>query len=64
MSNSFSGAPQKKCVPRISLDGSQTRNWRIDWDWLSKANKLEFTLTAMPNPGAGEMPPSYPPASK
>jgi predicted alpha-1,2-mannosidase len=58
------GAPQKKYVNSISLDGSPIRNWWIDWDQLSKANTLEFTLSDMPNHEAGEMPPSYPPASK
>lgn len=57
------GAPEKKYVKSIVLDGSPIRNWWIDWNQLLKANKLEFTLTATPDREAGEMPPSYP-ASK
>jgi putative alpha-1,2-mannosidase len=48
----------------VALDGSPIRNWWIHWNQMSKADKLVFTLTATPNRGAGEMPPSYPPASK
>ncbi len=58
------GAPQKKYVKSISLDGSPVQNWWIDWGQLSKASSLAFTLTKTPNLGAGEMPPSYPPATK
>jgi len=57
------GAPKKLYVKSISLDGSPIRNWWIDWNQLSKAKKLVFTLTETPNRDAGEMPPSYP-ASK
>lgn len=58
------GAPEKKYVKTISLDGSPIRNWWIDWSQLSKANTLEFTLSNTPNHEAGEAPPSYPAASQ
>jgi len=58
------GAPEKKYVKAISLDGSPIRNWWVDWSRLSKANTLEFTLSDTPNHDAGEAPPSYPAASK
>lgn len=57
------GAPQNKYVKSISLDGSPIQNWWIDWNQLSKANTLEFSLSDTPNLGAGEMPPSYPAAA-
>ncbi|MGB6113044.1 MAG: glycoside hydrolase domain-containing protein, partial [Acidobacteriaceae bacterium] len=58
------GAPEKKYVKAISLDGSPIRNWWIDWSQLSKAKTLEFTLSDMPNHDSGEAPPSYPSHSK
>jgi predicted alpha-1,2-mannosidase len=58
------GAPQKKYVKSISLDGSPIRNWWIDWNQLSKANTLEFNLSDEANHQSGELPPSYPAASK
>ena len=58
------GAPEKKYVKSISVDGSPIRNWWIDWSQLSKANTLEFTLSDTPNHDAGEAPPSYPAMSK
>ena len=58
------GAPEKKYVKAISLDGSPIKNWWIDWSQLSKANTLEFTLSDTANHEAGEPPPSYPAGSK
>ena len=58
------GAPEKKYVTSISLDGSPIHNWWIDWSQLSKANTLEFTLSDTSNHEAGDAPPSYPAASK
>ena len=58
------GAPEKKYVKSISLDGSPIHNWWIDWSQLSKANTLEFTLSDTPNRDGGEAPPSYPSLSK
>lgn len=54
------GAPDKLYVKSIALDGTPIRNWWIDWSRLSKANKLDFTLTGTPDTQAGELPPSYP----
>ncbi len=58
------GAPEKKYVKAISLDGSPIRNWWISWNQLSKAKRLEFTLSDTTNHEAGETPPSYPADSK
>jgi predicted alpha-1,2-mannosidase len=58
------GAPGKKYVKSISLDGSPIKNWWIDWSQLSKANTLTFTLSAEANHDAGEAPPSYSATSK
>ena len=58
------GAPEKKYVKAISLDGSPIRNWWISWNQLSKAKRLEFTLSDTANHEAGEAPPSYPADSK
>jgi predicted alpha-1,2-mannosidase len=56
------GAPEKLYVRKVTLDGSPVENWWIDWDRLSKASELNFTLSAQPDKQAGQMPPSFPPA--
>ncbi len=58
------GAPDKKYVTSISLDGSPIHNWWVDWSQLSRASRLEFTLSDTANHEAGEAPPSYPASSQ
>lgn len=55
-----SGAPEKLYVKSIELDGKPIHNWWIDWDSLSKANELVFTLSKTRNLQKGSLPPSYP----
>ncbi|HVX66398.1 MAG TPA: GH92 family glycosyl hydrolase [Bryobacteraceae bacterium] len=55
------GAPDKLYVQNVAVDGSPVRNWWIDWDRLSKASKLSYTLSATPTRQAGEAPPSFSP---
>lgn len=58
------GAPSKLYVRNVRLDGKPVRNWWIVWNQLSKASKLDFTLSAEPNHDPGEAPPSFAPASR
>ncbi len=58
------GAPDKLYVQSVAVDGSPIQNWWIDWDRLSKASKLSFTLGALPNKQPGQAPPSFPPSAK
>lgn len=55
------GAPGKLYVQQVTVDGSPVENWWIDWDQLSKASKIEFTLTAQPVKQPGQAPPSFSP---
>ena len=55
------GAPEKLYVQKVTVDGSPVENWWIDWDQLSKASKIDFTLSATPHRQPGQMPPSFPP---
>ncbi len=56
------GAPSKLYVQNIRLDGAPVRNWWIDWERLSKASNLRFTLSAAPSHDPGMVPPSFVPA--
>ncbi len=58
------GAPDKLYVQEVTVDGSPIQNWWIDWDRLSKASNLSFTLSALPNKKSGEVPPSFTPAAR
>ena len=54
------GAPDKLYIQSLKLDGVPVENWWIDWDRLSKAKQLIYTLTATPQKSPGALPPSYP----
>lgn len=58
------GAPSKLYVQSVRLDGKPVRNWWIDWERLSHASKLDFTLSAEPNHDPGLPPPSFAPAER
>lgn len=58
------GSPDRLYVQDVTLDGSPIRNWWIGWDQLSKASKLSFTLSALPDKTPGQAPPSFSPAAK
>jgi predicted alpha-1,2-mannosidase len=55
------GAPDKLYVQKVTVDGSPVENWWIDWDQLSKASTVDFTLTALPDKQPGQAPPSFSP---
>jgi predicted alpha-1,2-mannosidase len=55
------GAPEKLYVQKVTVDGSPVENWWIDWEQLSKASKIDFTLTALPDKRPGQAPPSFSP---
>ncbi len=55
------GASEKIYIQKVTLDGKAVTNWWIPWEELSKANRLEFTLSAVPNKAPGQMPPSFAP---
>jgi len=57
------GAPEKLYVKSLAIDGKPVRNWWLDWDALSHANEVEFTLSGEPNHDAGSTPPSFSPSS-
>ena len=54
------GAPEKLYAKTITLDGTPIKNWWLDWDRLTKAKELVFTMTDTPNMDAPQIPPSYP----
>lgn len=56
------GAPEKKYIGSVSLDGKPVENWWIDWNALGKNSELNFKLSADPNYEAGSQPPSFAPA--
>jgi predicted alpha-1,2-mannosidase len=58
------GAPSKLYVENVRLDGEQVRNWWIDWERLSRASNLKFSLSTEPNRDPGQQPPSFAPAEK
>jgi putative alpha-1,2-mannosidase len=58
------GAPSKLHVQSAKLDGEPVRNWWIDWARLSKASRLDFTLSAEPNHDPGLPPPSLAPTER
>jgi predicted alpha-1,2-mannosidase len=58
------GAPSKLYVQSVRLDGEPLRNWWIDWERLSKASGLDFTLSAEPNHDPGLPPPSFGPTER
>ena len=58
------GAPARLYVQGVKLDGKPVRDWWIDWEQLSKAKKLEFSLSAKPNHDPGQPPPAFEPAEK
>jgi predicted alpha-1,2-mannosidase len=55
------GAPSKLYVNDVRLDGDLVRNWWIDWEKLSTASNLRFSLSAAPNRHSGLQPPSFAP---
>ena len=55
------GAPEKRYVGSLLIDGKPVRNWWLDWGTLQNANELEFTLTGEPNYDPGSTPPSFGP---
>jgi len=57
------GAPSKLYVQDVDLDGQPVRNWWINWEQLSKASNLTFTLSSKPNHNPDEAPPSFAPAN-
>jgi len=56
------GAPDKLYVQSVAVDGKAVRNLWLDWDAVKSAAKIEFKLSAVPNRGAVEAPPSFSPA--
>jgi hypothetical protein len=58
------GAPSKLYMNNASLDNEPVRNWWIGWNQLSKASKLDFTLSAEPNHDPGEAQPSFAPTGR
>jgi predicted alpha-1,2-mannosidase len=57
-------APSKLYVQSVKLDGKPVRNWWINWEQLSTASRLDFSLCAEPNRDPGQPPPSFAPAAK
>jgi predicted alpha-1,2-mannosidase len=57
------GAPEKRYVKSLSMDGKPVLNWWLDWETLKQADKLEFLLDTVPNHDSGLAPPSFGPAS-
>jgi len=57
------GAPEKRYIGSLLIDGKPVRNWWLDWDTLQNANELKFRLTDGPNHDAGSAPPSFGPDS-
>ncbi|MGA2349540.1 MAG: GH92 family glycosyl hydrolase [Terracidiphilus sp.] len=57
------GAPDKRYVKGLLIDGEPVRNWWIDWEALQHASELKFTLASEPNYDGGSMPPSFGPDS-
>jgi predicted alpha-1,2-mannosidase len=53
------GAPEKLYVRNLAIDGKTVGNWWLNWDALSHASEVEFTLTGEPNHDAGSAPPSF-----
>ncbi len=53
------GAPEKIYIQKVGLDGKAVTNWWIPWEELSKARRLKFTLSAVPEKAAGRTPPSF-----
>jgi predicted alpha-1,2-mannosidase len=58
------GAPKKPFVEKIQLDGVPVRNWWINWERLSAAKNLNFSLSTKPNRSPGQQPPSFEPTEK
>ncbi len=58
------GAPSKLYVKDVRLDGARVRNWWINWEQVSNASNLKFSLAARPNRDPGQQPPSFAPAKK
>lgn len=56
------GAPSMLYVKRMTLDGVPIPNWWIEWDRLSKAEKLSFDLGSELLRNSDGTPPSFPPA--
>lgn len=59
------GAGQAPYIESISRDGHPIRNWWISWEDISKASRLNFSLSAQParESGADGTPPSFSPES-
>jgi predicted alpha-1,2-mannosidase len=55
------GAPEKRYIGSLLLDGKPVSNRWLDWDTLQHANELKFTLNSEPNYDAGSAPPSFGP---
>lgn len=55
------GAPDKIYIQNATLDGKVVSNW-IPWDEFSRAKRLDFALSALPDKAAGQTPPSFAPA--
>jgi predicted alpha-1,2-mannosidase len=56
------GAPDKRYIRSLSIDGKPVRDWWLGWSALQHANELEFSLTSEPNYEPGSTPPSFGPA--
>jgi predicted alpha-1,2-mannosidase len=57
------GAPENLYIQKVTVDGTPVENWWIDWNHLSKASKIDFTLTAQPDKSPGQQPHSFPPTA-
>jgi putative alpha-1,2-mannosidase len=57
------GAPEKRYVESVTVDGTPVRNWWVDWDVLSRAKELKMTLSPAPKRNPGQEPPSFAPPS-
>ena len=53
------GAPQKRYVESVAVDGAPVGNWWIGWDALTKAKEVKMTLGLVPKLDPGQQPPSF-----
>jgi predicted alpha-1,2-mannosidase len=58
------GAPQKRYVESVAVDGARVRNWWIGWDELSHAKEVKMTLSPTPKLEPGQQPPSFAPPAQ